>query len=135
MQNQLAYLIASVNRQLEEDLQDKLRPEGVPIEQFRILSALKDVNGAAMGDLAARVLVDSTTLTKIIDRMVKASLVYRAPDPNDRRKVLVFLTAKGGALIGRLESVGGEQEEQLLSRLKEGKAEELTQILRALVRN
>ncbi|MXN67496.1 MarR family transcriptional regulator [Stappia sp. GBMRC 2046] len=135
MQNQLAYLIAIVNRQLEDELQDKLRPEGIPIEQFRILSALKDGNGLAMGDLAARVLVDSTTLTKIIDRMVTAMLVYRAPDPNDRRKVLVFLTAKGGALIGRLEGVVGEQEEKLVNRLQQGKAEELTRILQTLVRN
>ncbi|NRG16641.1 MarR family transcriptional regulator [Rhizobiales bacterium] len=135
MQNQLAYLIATVNRQLEDELQDKLRPEGIPIEQFRILSALKDGNGLAMGDLATRVLVDSTTLTKIIDRMVTAMLVYRAPDPNDRRKVLVFLTAKGGALISRLEGVVGEQEEKLVNRLQQNKADELTKILQTLVRN
>ena len=33
MSKQLAYIIASVNRQLEEELQERLRPAGVPIEQ------------------------------------------------------------------------------------------------------
>ena len=49
MQDQLAYLIASVNRRLEEELAEKLRAEGVPIEQMRILTALADGAGTAHG--------------------------------------------------------------------------------------
>ncbi|MBA5778507.1 MarR family transcriptional regulator [Stappia sp. F7233] len=133
MEDQLAYLIASVNRQLEEELAEKLRPEGVPIEQMRILSALERNDGLAMGDLAAQVLVDSTTLTKIIDRMVTALLVYRAPDPHDRRKVIIFLSPQGRSLIGRLQGIASEQQEKIMSRLKGGKADELKRLLRDLM--
>ena len=59
MEDQLAYLIASVNRQLEEELQESLRPEGIPLEQFRILSALASSEGRSMGELATIVLVDA----------------------------------------------------------------------------
>jgi hypothetical protein len=48
MEDQLAYLIASVNRRLEEELQESLRPEGIPLEQFRILSALASSEGRSM---------------------------------------------------------------------------------------
>lgn len=94
MEDQLAYLIASVNRQLEDELAETLKPEGIPIEQFRILSALASVDGRAMRDLAGAVLIDPASLTKIIDRMVSDALVYRTLDPGDRRKVLICLAAR-----------------------------------------
>ena len=90
MENQLAYLIATVNRQLEDELEETLRPEGLPIEQFRIINALAS-NGRSMRDLALLVQVDPSSLTKIVDRMVTESLVYRAVAPNDRRRILIFL--------------------------------------------
>jgi DNA-binding MarR family transcriptional regulator len=91
MEDQLAYLIATVNRQLEDELEETLRPEGLPIEQFRIINTLAPSNGRSMRDLASLVLVDPSSLTKIVDRMVTESLVYRAVAPNDRRRILIFL--------------------------------------------
>ena len=134
MEDQLAYLIASVNRQLEEELQDSLRPEGVPLEQFRILSALTSLDGRSMGQLASIVLVDAASLTKIVDRMVAEGLVYRAVAPEDRRRMLIFLATKGKALHSRLNGVLGDQQRSLVDRLDLSKAEELTRILRGLMR-
>lgn len=134
MEDQLAYLIASVNRQLEEELQESLRPEGVPIEQFRILGALTSSNGRPMSELASIVLVDAASLTKIVDRMVVEALVYRAVAPDDRRRVLIFIAAKGKALYNRLKGVLGDQQRKLVDRLDVSKAKELTRILRELTR-
>src|SRR3984885_15790572 len=107
MEDQLAYLIATVNRHLEDELEETLRPEGLPIEQFRIINALASSNGRSMRDLASIVLVDPSLLTKIVDRMVIESLVYRAVAPDDRRRILIFLAAKGKALNNRLKGVLG----------------------------
>jgi DNA-binding MarR family transcriptional regulator len=134
MEDQLAYLIASVNRQLEEQLQESLRPEGVPLEQFRILSALASSDGRPMGELASMVLVDAASLTKIVDRMIVEALVYRAVAPEDRRRVLIFLAAKGKALHKRLKGVLGDQQRSLVDRLDLSKAKQLTRILRGLMR-
>ena len=134
MEDQLAYLIASVNRQLEEELQESLRPEGIPLEQFRILSALASSEGRSMGELATIVLVDAASLTKIVDRMVVEALVYRAVAPEDRRRVLIFLATKGKTLHNRLKGVLGDQQRSLVDRLDLSKAKELTRILRGLMR-
>ncbi len=134
MEDQLGYLIASVNRQLEEELVEKLRPEGVPIEQFRILTALSSADGRSMRDLADVVLVDPASLTKIVDRMVADALVYRAPAPGDRRKVLIFLAQKGTVLHNKVKGALGAQQRHLVARLTEQKAEELTLLLRELAR-
>jgi DNA-binding MarR family transcriptional regulator len=132
MEDQLAYLIATVNRQLEEELQETLRPEGVPIEQFRIMNALVSSNGRSMRDLASIVLVDPSSLTKIVDRMVTESLVYRAVAPDDRRRILIFLTARGKALNNKLKGVLGKQQRNLVGRLDLSNAKQLDRILRQL---
>lgn len=133
MKDQLAYIIASVNRQLEGELEDRLRPGGVPIEQFRILEALSTHEPCPMGELATLSLVEPATLTKIIDKMVADGLVYRAPDPEDRRRVLI-LTAEGGkALFKRLRGVSSAQEQRIISLLESERATELRNLLRELI--
>jgi DNA-binding MarR family transcriptional regulator len=133
MSEQLAYIIASVNRQLEEELAERLRPAGVPIEQLRILEALDQAGPLAMGELAEKALVEPPTLTKIIDRMVSEQLVLRSPDASDRRRVLILLAPAGKALYKRLRKVSSAQEQRLAKHLQEGKAEELRALLRELM--
>jgi len=129
----LAYVVASVNRQLEEEMQESLRPSGVPIEQLRILEALARAKSLPMGELAVQALVDPTTLTKIIDRMVSDVLVYRTPDPTDRRRVLILLAPAGEVLQKKLRKVSIAQEERLAKQLQQGKAEQLRNLLRDLI--
>ena len=131
--DQLAYIVASVNRQLEDELQERLRPAGVPIEHLRVLEALDRGGALPMGALAEQALVEPPTLTKIIDRMVSESLVFRSPDPNDRRRVLILLAPAGKVLCKRLRRVSREQEERLVRQLPHDKANELRALLRELI--
>ena len=45
--------------------------------------------------LAARLRLDSSTLSRTIDGLVKKRLLARSPDSEDRRVVWIHLTAKG----------------------------------------
>ncbi|CAN5295797.1 MarR family transcriptional regulator [soil metagenome] len=131
--HQLAYIVASVNRHLEDELQEGLRPSGVPIDQLRVLEALDRERALPMGELATRALVEPPTLTKIVDRMVSEALVVRSPDPHDRRRVLILLAPAGQALIKRLRKVPAAQEQRLAKQLSRGKADELRSLLRELI--
>ncbi|ODT66104.1 MAG: hypothetical protein ABS75_29015 [Pelagibacterium sp. SCN 63-23] len=135
VKDQLAYMIASLNRQLEGELEERLRPGGVPIEQFRILEVLDASEPLAMGEIASQSLIEAPTLTKIIDRMVAEGLVYRAPDPNDRRRVLILTAAGGKALFKRLRGVSTAQEQRLIEMLQSEKAAELKTLLRSMMAN
>lgn len=131
---QLAWMIARVNRRLEEELADRLKPGGVPIEQFRILEALSQRGPQPMGALAAAALVERPTLTKIVDRMVAAGLVFRTPDAEDRRRVNIALAPEGAALYARLDAVSAEQERRISELLDDdpGRARKFRDLLRAL---
>ena len=133
MRDQLAYMIASLNRQLEGELEDRLRPGGVPIEQYRILEVLDANEPAAMGEIAQQSLIEAPTLTKIIDKMVAEGLVYRAPDPNDRRRVLILTAPAGKALFKRLRGVSTAQEQRIVDLLEGEKAAALRTLLKELI--
>lgn len=135
MKDQLAYMIASINRQLENELEERLRPGGVPIEQFRILEALDANEKLAMGEIATISLIDPPTLTKIMDKMVSEGWVYRAPDPLDRRRVLILLAPAGKALYKRLRGISTAQEQRIVDQLQSDKAAELKNLLRELISN
>ena len=132
LEGQLSYLIAQVNSRIEEELEEQLKPEGVPIEQLRILSVLA-VAPTPMLQLAEAVFVEGPTLTKMIDRMITDSLVLRAPDPTDRRRVIIHLTERGRLLHRRLSGIARKQQQQLLGRLNKKKAEQLQVLLRDLI--
>ncbi len=48
-----------------------------------------------MNELAERILYSKSGFTRVIDRMEAAGLVERVHPANDRRSILVVLTAKG----------------------------------------
>ena len=112
----ISYLVASLNRQLEKEVEEELRDMQMPIEQVRVLDALMGgaaETGMTMSELAKYAVVDVSTFTKIIDRMVSDSLVYRTSDPKDRRKVRVLLSERGKAVLSKLRPLIDNQEAQL----------------------
>lgn len=129
----LAYLLAQANREINRQLESRLSQEGVPVEQWRILKVLSDGNGHSMGDLADAVLLNHPTLTKMIDRMVSDTLVYRVQDPTDRRKVLMFVSDRGKALCKRLNSLAVRQEEHILESYGDKPTNALKRLLESLI--
>lgn len=69
--------------------------------QFGVLEALLHLGPQAQCDLAARVLVTAGNMTFVVDKLEKRGLVRRARG-EDRRVMVVHLTADGGRLVRRL---------------------------------
>lgn len=133
MKDQLAYLIAGLNRKLQAELEDRLRPGGVPIERYRILEVLDASEPAAMGEIARQSLIEAPTLTKIVDKMVAEGLVCRAPDPDDRRRVLILTAPAGRALFKGIHGESAAQEQRIVDLLGIDKAAALRTLLRDLI--
>ena len=56
--------------------------------------------GIVAGDLAAMLRVHPSTLTGVMSRLEDQRLIERTPDPHDRRRVHLTLTARGRRLDG-----------------------------------
>jgi len=125
----LAYLLAQANRQIQKQLDDEFSDEGVPVEQWRILSLLTEKNGRSMSDLTQAALLNHPTLTKMIDRMISSALVYRRADPKDGRRVLIFISEHGRAVNERLNRLASQHQAELV----EGYGDRQTEALRRLL--
>lgn len=101
----LVHLLSRAEHLAARRLSAALEPEGCSLEQWRALAFLADGIGRTMTELAEYALLPAPTATKLIDRMVADALVYRHPDPADRRRVLVYLTERGTLLHERTAAI------------------------------
>jgi DNA-binding MarR family transcriptional regulator len=89
-------------RHLEQALVDALKPLGLSYGDFDVINTLRRLGGHTNPrELARSALITSGAMTARLDRLVGAGLVERAPDPTDRRGVLVSLTDEGTVLADR----------------------------------
>ena len=63
---------------------------GLGITDMKALGALLQEGPMTAGQIAKRLSLTSGAVTNLIDRLERRNFVRRAPDPNDRRKVIVI---------------------------------------------
>ena len=80
-------------------------------------------------ELGKRTLLDSATLTGILDRLVSSGFVERKQHPEDRRAILVCLTAKGGETADKLQSRLEDANREFLKNLREEEQADLRKLL------
>jgi DNA-binding MarR family transcriptional regulator len=110
---------------------------GIGRAEFDVLATLRR-SGAPFtlspGALAASMMLSSGGTTARLDRLEKAGLVYRSPDPNDRRGVLVHLTSRGKEVIDHAVGAGLAEQRRLLAHLSAAERDQLDTLLRAALR-
>ena len=87
---------------------------GLSISQCYALESLDRQGPATMSELAGRMSLELSTMTRIVDRLVAGNLSTRAPDPKDRRVCCVKITRRGRALITRIRAELVEEHEHML---------------------
>ena len=99
----LAFLRSShaIKQRLAEDMR---RVNRISIGWYDVLVHLyhSPHEGLQMQDLAERVLMSSSGLTRLLDRMIEKGLVKRETCAEDRRVIFAVLTEKGQARIEEL---------------------------------
>jgi MarR family transcriptional regulator, organic hydroperoxide resistance regulator len=78
-------------------------------------------------------MVPPPTLTKIIDRLIDRTLVYRRVDTEDRRRVLVFLSSRGAELYQLVSIDVRAAERELTETLGDEDTKALTELLSRLL--
>ena len=69
---------------------------GITLSWYDALVHLEEANdGLPMNEVASRILLSKSGLTRVIDRMEEAGLVRRERPPDDRRVIKVLITPAG----------------------------------------
>ncbi|WP_220195636.1 MarR family winged helix-turn-helix transcriptional regulator [Ktedonospora formicarum] len=88
------YLGKAYQRVLQVTRQ-RLAPFGVTSGQYAVLKVLWERDYQSGADLSERLLLDSATMTGLLDRLEHAGLIERRPHITDRRVNVIALTARG----------------------------------------
>ena len=84
---------------LERRSEAFFQPFGLTSAQFNILNLLGSGGGRMdQAQLVDLLLVGKSSISIVLNRMVRAGLVTREEHPKDRRQTVLILTAKGRAL-------------------------------------
>jgi DNA-binding MarR family transcriptional regulator len=76
---------------------------GVTMAQCHALLAMGEVKEMSIVELAGILDVDTSNLSRTVDSMVKAGLLNRIPNPQDRRYVSLTLTEEGRKAFATIE--------------------------------
>jgi DNA-binding MarR family transcriptional regulator len=114
------YLVRDAHRAFQRLLERRIGPFGVTRGQWYFLRVLWITDGLSQRELSARVGMMEPTTVIALRSMEKSGLIRRVRGDDDRRKVLVFLTAKAkrlrGELLGVARTITDEAEEGIAPR-------------------
>jgi DNA-binding MarR family transcriptional regulator len=80
---------------------------GVPLDRAAValLRQIADGEPVRPGELAARLAVEASHVTRQVQQLQKAGYLTRVPDPDDRRAQLIQLTPFGREAVERIREV------------------------------
>jgi DNA-binding MarR family transcriptional regulator len=91
---------SAMMRRISVDLEEAGLP---PLSWFDVLAALREAKGTLRQvELAERVVLSNSGLSRLIDRIEKGGLVRRTSCPTDRRSFHIELTPEGVAMFERM---------------------------------
>lgn len=106
LDDQICLPLHATSRAITRRYGDLLSGVGLTYPQYVCLLALWESDASlTVGELGARVHLDSGTLTPLLKRMEQAGLVTRTRDPQDERRVLVAPTQRALDLRAQVADV------------------------------
>ncbi len=109
---------------------------GLQQGEFDVLATLRRAGAPyALGptQLFEALMISSGGMTNRLDRLEKAGLIVRSPNPQDRRGTLVSLTEQGLELMNRIIPLHVENEARALAALSRDEQEALRDLLGKLI--
>lgn len=132
VEDYLLYVLAQASAAASAAFHAQLAEQGVSVATWRILASLYPDRTLNVGELAKSCLSKQPTLTRQLDRLCAQGWTERAHQSEDRRGVIVRLTAEGRARAAEYVAMAKAHERQVLSDYSGQEAAALKETLRKL---
>ena len=117
-ENCLHFLIAKAHQKINGIFRSRFKHMGVTPAQALVLVVLYEEEGISVGDLGARLVLDSPTISGLLDRMEKDNWIVKTNSQNDGRLLQVMLTDKAYKIKDQLLSELKASNEEVTSMFK-----------------
>ena len=125
----VGFIVREVYRSFARRLQPRIAREGVSIGMWFVLRMLWDEDGMTQRELGERVGINGPTMVTALNSMERAGLVKRVQNRTDRRKINIFLTARGRNLKRKLWPIAADVLGVGLSGLTRNQVQSLNKML------
>jgi DNA-binding MarR family transcriptional regulator len=128
--------ISGLSRRLQRSMDETLAEFGLDSGEHKALATLAQAGApfrSTPGKLSRRMELSSGAITNRLDRLEHAGLIRRLPDPDDRRGVIVELTARGRRTYEKAVGAAAKKEALIAAALTEKEKRQLNTLLRRLM--
>ena len=128
LDNQICFRLYSASRLITQAYTPMLTALGITYPQYLVLMVLWEKDNQPVNDIARRLLLETNTVTPLVQRMEKLGILSRKQGDKDHRQQIVSLTKTGKSMGDRLSACPLQIEDyQML-------AEKLDEIIKTLKR-
>src|SRR6266851_4221262 len=113
----LSFYLGKAYQRVTQSAKQRLAPYGVTPVQYALLKVLWEQDHQSGAELSERLLLDSATMTGLLDRLEQAGLIERKAHATDRRVNRVALTARGRDLQAPLDREMDQMNQDFLGEL------------------
>jgi len=101
---ELGRSMSELRTHIRQQIQIKIKEHSINItfEMIEVMGCLWKKDGVNQQDIADQTLRDKSSMTYLLDNLVKRKMVKRVEDENDRRNKLIYLTTEGNKLKEQL---------------------------------
>jgi DNA-binding MarR family transcriptional regulator len=124
--------VEKLHRHFQEAFRASLGEAGLTKEEWKVLMALHE-SVRSHGWLCQDLNVSTGAMTNRLDKLERRGLIRRAPDPRDRRGVLLELTETGDSELRKYVKAGAGRERELVDHLTEAEKQELNRLMSKLL--
>ncbi|MGP3960977.1 MarR family winged helix-turn-helix transcriptional regulator [Nonomuraea sp. 3N208] len=110
-----------------------LAQAGVRRYHYALLAALEEFGPASQAALGRRTGIDRSDMVATVNDLAERQLVKRAPDPEDRRRNIITITAAGRSQITHLDRLLAAAQDEFLAPLPAADRRDLIDLLTRLV--
>lgn len=131
----LGMLLRDGNAVFNKALRDELAGHDMTFSQYQHLRQLWQMDGLAQAELSRRIGIETASSTAVIDQLEKLGFIRRKRDPEDRRRILVTLTAAGRALERPLDACAIAVNKRARGGLSKAEVAALFSLVRKIIGN
>jgi DNA-binding MarR family transcriptional regulator len=106
--------------------------QNMSLSQINVLAFLESRKNARMKDIGDELGIKASSVTHLVDKLIKEELVERFHIPDDRRVIEVNLSEKGKALLGELKKGSNKYWKKILEKFDETECEELLRLTKKM---
>jgi len=131
----IAFLLSQLGAHATALFSERVASLDLTPPQVGFLRLVGSEAGSSQQAIASRLGMAPSRLVPLIDDMEERGLVERRSDPQDRRNHALYLTAKGGRLMGQLNEVAIAHEEAVCAGLDPKERQQLVALLQRVAAN